>query len=94
MIVLPPLLMHMLDEDNSVKPRVGRNLAFSFLNSVSYSFNEKNSTIRDNTICKDHDHEVLKPHLTSTWMPNSIGSMSGKSVVFAESEVKLDLPSN
>lgn len=92
MIVLPPLLMHMLDEDNSVKPRIGRNLAFSFLNSVSYSFNnnEKNSTIKDNTICKDHDHEVLKPHLTSTWMPNSIGSMSGKSVVFAESEVKLD----
>jgi hypothetical protein len=90
MIVLPTLLMHMVDEDNSVKPKIGRNLAFSFLNSVSYSFNEKNSTIKDNTICKDHDHEVLKHHLTSTWMPNSIGSMSGKSVVFAESEVKLD----
>lgn len=87
MIVLPPLLMHMLDEDNSVKPKLGRNLAYSFLNSITYTFSDKNATIKDNSICKDHDHEVLKPHLTSTWMPNSVGSMSGKSVVFAESEV-------
>jgi hypothetical protein len=89
MIVLPPLLMHMLDEDNSVKPKLGRNLAYSFLNSITYTFNDKNATIKDNSICKDHDHEVLKPHLTSTWMPNSVGSMSGKSVVFAESEVSV-----
>lgn len=79
--------MHMVDEDNSVKPKLGRSLAFSFLNPITYTaFNDKNAT-KDNSICKDHDHEVLKPHLTSTWMPNSVGSMSGKSVVFAESEV-------
>jgi hypothetical protein len=77
--------MHLQEEDNSIKPKLGRNLAYSFLNSISYSFYERNSTKKD--ICKDHDHELLKPHLTSTWIPNAIGSMSGKSVVFAEAEV-------
>jgi hypothetical protein len=87
MLVLPPLLMHLVDEDNSIKPKLGRNLAFSFLNSIVYSLSEKNTTIKDKAICKDHDHELLKPLLTSTWMPNAIGSMSGKSVIFAEAEV-------
>lgn len=87
MIVLPPLLMHLVDEDNSVKPKLGQNLAYSFLNSISYTFFNKSSTIKDKSICKDHDHEILKPHLTSTWMPNAIGSKSGRSVIFAEAEV-------
>lgn len=87
MIVLPPLLMHLVDEDNSVKPKLASSLAYSFLNSVLYTFFDKNTTSKDKSICKDHDHEILKPHLTSTWMPNAIGSMSGKSVVFAEAEV-------
>lgn len=87
MIVLPPLLMHLVDEDNSVKPKLGRNLAYSFLNSVSYTFFNKTSTLKDKSICKDHDHEILRPHLTSTWMPNAIGSEPGKSVIFAEAEV-------
>ncbi|MBO1316805.1 hypothetical protein, partial [Klebsiella pneumoniae] len=84
---LPPLLMHLVDEDNSIKPKLGKNLAFSFLNSIVYSLSEKNSTLKDRSICKDHDHELLRPHLTSTWMPNAIGSMSGRSVIFAEAEV-------
>ncbi|KAG5682597.1 hypothetical protein PVAND_011940 [Polypedilum vanderplanki] len=47
----------------------------------------KDSTLKDRSICKDHDHELLRPHLTSTWMPNAIGSMSGRSVIFAEAEI-------
>lgn len=35
----------------------------------------------------EHDHELLKPQLTSTWMPNGVGSMAGRSVVFAETQV-------
>lgn len=89
MIVLPPLLMHLVDEDNSVKSKLGRSLAYSFLNSVAYTFYDKNTTIKDKSVCKDHDHEILKPHLTSTWMPNAIGSMPGKSVIFAEAEVSM-----
>ncbi|CAG9802441.1 unnamed protein product [Chironomus riparius] len=87
MLVLPPLLMHLVDEDNSIKPKLGKSMTFSFLNSISYSLIEKNSTVKDKLTCKDHDHELLKPHLTSTWMPNAIGSMSGKSVIFAEAEI-------
>jgi hypothetical protein len=79
--------MHLVDEDNSIKPKMGRNLAYSFLNSITYAFAEKNSTVKDRSTCKDHDHEQLKPHMTSTWMPAAIGSMAGKSVVFAEAEV-------
>ena len=90
MIVLPPLLMHLVDEDNSIKPKLGRNLAYSFLNSIAYAFYEKNTTIKDKLTCKDHDHELLRPHMTSTWMPNAIGSMGGKSVIFAEAEVRKD----
>lgn len=87
MIVLPPLLMHLVDEDNSVKPKLSKGFAFSFLSSVAYAFHDKNSTTRDTFFCKDHNHEILKPHLTSTWMPNAVGSMSGKSLIFAEAEV-------
>lgn len=82
--------MHLVDEDNSIKTKLGKSMTYSFLNSISYTFSEKNSTVKDKTICKDHDHELLKPHLTSTWMPNAVGSMSGKSVIFAEAEVSWD----
>lgn len=90
MIVLPPLLMHLVEEDNSIKPKLGRNLAYSFLNSIAYTFYDKNATVKDKKLCKDHDHEMLKPHLTSTWMPNAIGSLSGQSVIFAEAEVNVN----
>jgi hypothetical protein len=89
MLVLPPLLMHLVDEDNSIKPRLGRNLAFSFLNSIVYSLSEKANATTKGSTCKDHDHELLRPHLTSTWMPNAIGSISGKSAIFAEAEVSV-----
>lgn len=79
--------MHLMDEGNSVKPKFASNPAYSFLNSVSYGFATKNNTLRDGAICKEHEYEQLKPHLTSTWMPNAIGSMSGRSVIFAEAEV-------
>lgn len=35
----------------------------------------------------DHDHEKLKPQLISTWMPNGVGAMPGKRVIFAETQV-------
>lgn len=35
----------------------------------------------------EHDHEELKPQLISTWMPNGIGAMPGKRVIFAETQV-------
>lgn len=87
MIVLPPLLMHMVDENNEVEQKDDKNLAYSFLNSIQYTFFDKNTTNKNKSICKEHNHEILKPHLTSTWMPNAVGSLPGKSVIFAETEV-------
>lgn len=39
------------------------------------------------TACVAHDHELLKPQLISTWMPNGVGSMPGKRTIFAETQV-------
>lgn len=62
------------------------NLAYSFLNTIRYHFSD--DEIIPNGICSDHDHELLKPQLISTWMPNGVGAMPGRRVIFAETQVK------
>lgn len=37
--------------------------------------------------CLEHDHEILRPIIVSTWMPEKVGGLPGKSLVFAESQV-------
>lgn len=37
--------------------------------------------------CLEHDHELLRPIIVSTWMPEKVGGLPGKSLVFAESQV-------
>lgn len=39
--------------------------------------------------CLEHDHEILRPIIVSTWMPEKVGGLPGKSLVFAESQVIL-----
>ena len=43
--------------------------------------------VTDPDICVDHNHELLKPQMTGTWMPNAVGSMPGTSSVLAETQV-------
>lgn len=62
------------------------NPAYSFLNSIRYSFAE-DLTSTDAGICMEHDHEQLKPQIISTWMPTGYGSKPGKRVIFAETQV-------
>lgn len=64
---------------------VPSNLAYSFLSTSHYRFLEDNPS--PIAICLEHDHELLSPHLTSTWMPNGIGSVPGKNFIFAETQV-------
>lgn len=80
--------MNLVDESDSKMPKVGANIAFSFLNSLSYTFYDGNSN-DSFVICPDHNHELLQPTLTSTWMPNAVGSMAGRSAIFAENQVSL-----
>jgi len=87
-VVLPPVQMNLVDESDSKIPKVGANIAFSFLNSLLYKFYDGNAN-DSVVICPEHDHELLRPILTSTWMPNAIGSMAGRSAIFAESQVSL-----
>lgn len=61
--------------------------AYSFLNTISYHFTD--DVTPSGAICLDHDHELLKPQLISTWMPNGVGSMPGKRVIFAETQVSI-----
>lgn len=83
--VLPPVQMKLVDESESKMPKVKPNIAYSFLNSLQYRFD---AVSNDTTvICPDHNHELLRPLLTSTWMPNAIGSMAGRSAIFAENQV-------
>lgn len=65
------------------------NPALTFLNSILYHFNDEDTVVVDshNKVCMEHDHEELKPQLISTWMPNGIGAMPGKRVIFAETQV-------
>ncbi|KAL7028597.1 hypothetical protein ACKWTF_005910 [Chironomus riparius] len=83
--VLPPVQMKLVDEAESKMPKVKPNIAYSFLNSLQYRFdsNSNDTTV----ICPDHNHELLRPLLTSTWMPNAIGSMAGRSAIFAENQI-------
>lgn len=90
-IVLPPIQINLVDDSKSTMPKVKPNIAYSFLNSLQYRFMDGNAN--DTTvICPDHDHELLRPILTSTWMPNAIGSMAGRSTIFAENQVSLISP--
>lgn len=61
------------------------NPALTFLNSILYHFADEQADV--SKICLEHDHEELKPQLISTWMPNGVGAMPGKRVIFAETQV-------
>lgn len=92
-IVLPPVQMKLVDESDSKMPKIHANIAYSFLNALEYKFYDGNlndsnvQPVSNSAICPDHDHEILRPTLTSTWMPNAIGSMAGRSAIFAENQV-------
>lgn len=93
-IVLPPVQMKLVDESESKMPKIHANIAYSFLNALQYNFhdgsaNDTNVAVTNVAICPVHDHEQLRPILTSTWMPNAVGSMAGRSAVFAENQVSL-----
>nr|CAD7569594.1 unnamed protein product [Timema californicum] len=37
--------------------------------------------------CLDHDHELLRPVIMSTWMPEKVGAMPGRCLVLAETQI-------
>lgn len=79
--------MNLVDESDSEMTKVRANIAYSFLDTLQYKFHDGNAN-DSSVICPDHNHEMLRPLLTSTWMPNAIGSIAGRSTVFAENQVR------
>ncbi|XP_037919215.1 teneurin-a isoform X2 [Hermetia illucens] len=87
-VVLPPVQMQLSDEDEQMRAQIKippKNPALTFLNTISYRFPDE--SLITGEICMDHNHEILKPQLISTWMPNGVGAMPGKRVIFAETQI-------
>ncbi|XP_055525741.1 teneurin-a isoform X2 [Wyeomyia smithii] len=87
-VVLSPIQMQLNDDDDHSRLATRYsplNPANSFLNTPQYRFLEDSAS--PVTICLEHDHELLKPQLISTWMPNGVGSMPGKNLIFAETQI-------
>ncbi|KAJ8966139.1 hypothetical protein NQ314_003718 [Rhamnusium bicolor] len=86
-IVLPPVHMQLMEELDIAHVQQSflvRNPAINFP-GVSRSFFGPNGAL-PNT-CDDHDPEILNPVITGTWMPEAVGGIQGKSVVFAETQI-------
>ncbi|KAJ8912649.1 hypothetical protein NQ315_012725 [Exocentrus adspersus] len=86
-IVLPPVHMQLSDDadiGHVQKSFLARNPAINFP-GVSRSFFGPNGAL-PNT-CDDHDPEILSPVISGTWMPEAVGGMQGRSVVFAETQI-------
>ncbi|XP_074032255.1 teneurin-a transmembrane protein isoform X2 [Leptinotarsa decemlineata] len=86
-IVLPPVHMQLSDDADvgHVKTSfLAMNPALNFP-GVSRSFFGPDGGL-PNT-CDDHDPDILNPIITGTWLPEAVGGMQGKSVVFAETQI-------
>ncbi|XP_043269073.1 teneurin-a isoform X3 [Venturia canescens] len=76
-VVLPPVIMTLSEEGESYKsnqppsPAVGISMGL----------------LGENGPCLEHDYEMLRPIIVSTWMPEKVGGLPGESLVFAESQI-------
>ncbi|XP_058794630.1 teneurin-a isoform X3 [Phymastichus coffea] len=80
-VVLPPVVLTIDDEADSVKPiNQPPSPPIGFPGFSASLFDEHGP-------CMEHDHESLRPIIVSTWMPEKLGGLPGKSLVFAETQI-------
>ncbi|XP_055682330.1 teneurin-a isoform X2 [Lutzomyia longipalpis] len=87
-VVLPPVQMQLSEDEEHLRPLIKTtppNPAFSFLNTIQYHFTDE--SVPPGVVCLEHDHELLKPQLFGTWMPNGVGAMAGHRNIFAETQI-------
>lgn len=89
-VVLPPIHMELSDEITIPRNRrfqnttvLSRHPAINF-SGVSRSLFGEGSTPPPS--CLEHD-STLTPHIIPTWMPEALGGIPGKSVIFAEPQI-------
>ncbi|EFN60940.1 Teneurin-3 [Camponotus floridanus] len=79
-VVLPPVVMILSKEGESYKSNQPPSPAVGFPGISMGLFSEHGP-------CLEHDHETLRPIIVSTWMPEKVGGLPGKSLVFAENQI-------
>ncbi|XP_063988492.1 teneurin-a isoform X1 [Diachasmimorpha longicaudata] len=79
-VVLPPVVMTLPDEGESYKSSQPPTPAVGFP-GISMGL------LGDHGPCMEHDHETVRPIIVGTWMPDKVGGLPGKSLVFAESQI-------
>ncbi|XP_050491043.1 teneurin-a isoform X4 [Bombus huntii] len=79
-VVLPPVVMTLNEEGESHKSNQPPSPAVGSPGISMGLFSEHGP-------CLEHDHELLRPIIVSTWMPEKVGDLPGKSLVFAESQI-------
>ncbi|KAG5320005.1 TENA protein, partial [Acromyrmex heyeri] len=79
-VVLPPVVMILSKEGELYKSNQPPSPAVGFPGISMGLFSEHGP-------CLEHDHETLRPIIVSTWMPEKVGGLPGKSLVFAESQI-------
>ncbi|XP_024941633.1 teneurin-a isoform X3 [Cephus cinctus] len=87
-VVLPPVAMTLSEESESYKTKQPPSPAVGFPGVSMGMFVEQGP-------CLEHDHETLRPIIVGTWMPEKVGGLPGKSLVFAESQIvqeSIDIP--
>ncbi|XP_044748405.1 teneurin-a isoform X3 [Coccinella septempunctata] len=86
-VILAPVHMQLNDDSdisNLHTSFLARNPAINFP-GVSRSLFGPNGEVIET--CQDHDPFVLSPIITSTWMPEVVGGVPGRSVIFAETQI-------
>ncbi|XP_049862885.1 teneurin-a isoform X3 [Schistocerca gregaria] len=83
-VVLPPVTMQLSDDTDIYSENAG-SLALGM--GVPLSSMPLFSNIAQREPCLDHDHELLRPVVMSTWMPEKVGGIPGRSLVFAETQI-------
>ncbi|XP_066592793.1 teneurin-a [Prorops nasuta] len=79
-VVLPPIVMTLSKKGETYKSKQPPSPAVGFPGISMGLFSEHGP-------CMEHDHEILRPIIVSTWMPEKVGGLPGKSLVFAESQI-------
>ncbi|XP_034947958.1 teneurin-a isoform X2 [Chelonus insularis] len=78
-VVLPPVVMTLAEEgSDQSNQQSSSSIGFSGLPMGLFV---------DNGPCMEHDHEILKPIIVGTWMPEKVGGLPGQSLVLAETQI-------
>ncbi|XP_068081732.1 teneurin-a [Anabrus simplex] len=83
-VVLPPIVMQLSDDTDTYNDNPGTSGFSMSIPGVSVPYLSSNS---QRGPCLDHDHELLRPIVLSTWMPEKVGGVPGRSLVFAETQI-------